>query len=801
MLSNYLKISFRSLLKHKTHALINVVGLAAGMAVAMLIGLWVYDELSFNKNHKNYDRIVRVLEQQTLDGEIQTGQNVAIPVAGELENNFGDDFERVILSSWTTRHVLSYKDTKLVKTGNFMSAKTPEMLSLEMVKGNWNALAEPGSVLLSESVAKAMFAGADPVGKMVKIDNELNVRVTGVYKDLPSNSEFWEVRFIAPWELYVSSADWVRNARDNHEWANSSFQIFAELKANADLESVSAKIKNMKLDKGDREELKFKPQILIHPMSRWHLHSEWKNGINAGGKIEVVLLFSIIGAFVLLLACINFMNLSTARSEKRSKEVGVRKAIGSVRSQLILQFFSESYLIVIFAFVLAISIAFLILPVFNEIADKEMVMLWTNPWFWLISIAFCIITGLVAGSYPAFYLSSFAPVRALRGSAPMRAFGSLIHTAPRKILVVLQFAVSVTLIIGTIVIYRQIRHGQERAVGYDREGLVSLHVSTPEIHKHMDAFRDDLLNSGMVTGVSESKGPTTDIRSVNKDLSWKGKNPAMQVDFVTVAVAHDFGKTVGWEFVEGRDFSRSFSTDSSGFVINETAAKMMGFAGRAPGEFVQWGDKNFKVLGVVKDMIMASPYEPVKQTIFFIGRGAGDFITIRINPRSNAHQALQEIEAVFKKYGPASPFQYDFVDDEYALKFADEQRIGTLATFFASLAILISCLGLFGLASFTAEQRTKEIGIRKVLGASVVNLWLLLSRDFVLLIVIAFVISTPVSWFFMNNWLEKYSYRTEMSWWIFAATGLGALSITLLTVSFQAIRTALINPVRSLRSE
>ncbi|WAC10607.1 ABC transporter permease [Dyadobacter pollutisoli] len=801
MLRNYLKIAFRNLVKNPGYSAINIGGLALGMAVAMLIGLWIYDEISFNKNHKNYDRIVQVMEQQTLDSETQTGQNVAIPVGKELETYYGDHFKHVVMSSWTVRHLLTYGDNKLTRMGNFMSATTPEMLSLNMVKGSWSALNDPASVLLSKSVAKALFGSAEPLGKMIKIDSELDVRVTGVYEDIPHSSDFRDVHFIAPWDLYVSTTDWVRNARDNNEWAGSSFQIFAQLSEKADLATVSAKIKNIKIDKGDKEELKFKPQILLHPMSRWHLYSEWQNGVNTGGKIQTVWFFSIIGVFVLLLACINFMNLSTARSEKRSREVGIRKAIGSVRLQLAIQFLSESYLIVISAFLLAILLAQLALPLFNEIADKEMVLMWTSPWFWVISICFCLLTGLVAGSYPALYLSSFDPAKALRGLLPSRVLGGFVNVAPRKILVVLQFTVSVTLIIGTIVIYRQIKHGQNRAVGYDREGLVSIHVSTPEIHKHIDAFRDELIKTGTVSAVSESMGPTTDVRSVNKGFNWKGKDPAMQVDFVTMAVAHDFGKTVGWKFVEGRDFSKSFSTDSSGFVLNETAARLMGFSGKAPGEFVKWEDKSFKVIGVVKDMIMTSPYEPVKQTIFFIGRRAGNFITIRIDPKANAADALRNIESVFKKHDPASPFQYDFVDDEYAFKFADEQRIGTLAAFFAVLAILISSLGLFGLASFVAGQRIKEIGIRKVLGASVANLWLLLSGDFVLLVAIACLLSAPTSWYYMSSWLEKYTYRTEISWWIFAASATGALTLTLLTVSYQAIRAALLDPVKSLRSE
>jgi putative ABC transport system permease protein len=801
MLTNYLKISLRALARNKVYSFINIFGLAVGMGVAMLIGLWVYDELTYNKVHPNYDRIAQVMEQQTLDGGIITGGNVAIPVGQELKDSYGDDFEQVVMSSWTTRHILTSGDNKIIRMGNFMSDGVPRMLSLNLIRGNDNALRDPASIMISESVAKALFGTTDPLGKLMKIDNELDVRVTGVYQDLPESSAFRDLKFIAPWDLFVTSNDWVKEARDRREWANSSFQIFAQIARHADLRAVSEKIKNIKIAKGDREELKFKPQILLHPMSRWHLYSEWENGVNAGGQIEVVWLFSIVGLFVLILACINFMNLSTASSQKRSKEVGIRKAIGSVRSQLVVQFFSESYLMVLSAFVFSLALVQVSLPVFNQIAGKEMSMLWSNPWFWIASTVFCLFTGLIAGSYPAFYLSSFRPIKALRGDVSGGLTGRHLHATPRRVLVVLQFTVSVALIIGTVIVYRQIRHGQNRPVGYDREGLVAVHMSTPDIHKHMEVVRDELLKSGSVVAITESQGPTTDIRSVNKGFVWKGKDPTLEVDFATIGIAHEYGQTVGWEFVEGRDFSRSFSADSSGIVLNETAAKLMGLAGKAPGESVRWNDRSFKVLGVVKDMVMTSPFEPVKQMIFFIARRAGNFVTVRINPKSNTGDALKHIGAVFKKYDPASPFAYEFVDEEYASKFAGEQRIGTLATFFASLAILISCLGLFGLAAFTSEQRTREIGIRKVLGASVVNLWLMLTRDFILLVMISCLIAGPLSWYLMNAWLQKYPYRAEMSWWIFAVTGFGAILITLFTVSFQAVKAALVNPVKSLKAE
>ncbi|MBD2702346.1 ABC transporter permease [Spirosoma sp. BT702] len=799
MIRNYLKIAFRSLAKNKVYSFINIGGLAVGMAVALLIGLWVYDELTFNAYHKNHDRIARVVHQRTVNGEILTTQGIPIPVAKVLQNEYGTDFRHVTLSSWNTRHMLTFGDTKFTKMGAFMTPDAPELLSLKMIKGSPSGLQQSSSILLSESVAKALFGSTDPLDKLIKIDNNLDVKVTGIYEDIPYNSEFQDLRFIAPWDLYVASTDWVKKANDENEWGQNSFQLFVQLAENVNPAAVSEKIRLIKQQKGGADEVKFQPEIHLYPMNRWHLHTDWVNGENEGGRIEFVWLFSCTGLFVLLLACINFMNLSTARSEKRAKEVGIRKAIGSLRRQLISQFLSESFLVVGLSFVLALLMAQLTMPFFNDVADKQMTMPWLSPFFWLAGLSFCLITGLLTGSYPAFYLSSFQPIKVLKGTISGLRFGRMAGL-PRKVLVVMQFTVSITLIVGTVVVYRQILHAKNRPIGYNREGLVMMHMSTPDIHDHFDAVRDELTKSGTVLALAESMSPATDVWSNNTGFNWKGKDPALQTDFATIGVSHDFGRTVGWKFTDGRDFSRAIQTDSSGFVLNEAAVKFMGLK-RPVGQIVQWGDRSFKVIGVVKDMLMSSPYDPVKQTIYFIPRRAANFVTIRINPASSANEALQRIEVVFKKYNPSSPFNYDFVDTEYALKFAAEERIGKLASVFATLAIFISCLGLFGLASFIAEQRTKEIGVRKVLGASVLNLWGLVSKDFVVLVIIAFGIATPIAYNFLNKWLQKYEYRTDISWWIFAATGAGALFITLLTVSFQSIKAALVNPVKSLRSE
>jgi ABC-type antimicrobial peptide transport system permease subunit len=634
--------------------------------------------------------------------------------------------------------------------------------------------------------------------KIIKLDNKHDVRVTGVYEDLPYNTEFRDLSFIAPWDLYVNTQDWVKKAIDHAEWNNNSWQVLAQISDHADFETVSNKIKDIKLKHAP--EIAFvKPVVYLLPMSKWHLFSGWdKHGL-PDGRIQYVWLFGIIGIFVLLLASINFMNLSTARSEKRAKEVGIRKAIGSMRGQLINQFLSESMMVVALAFVLSLLLVVLLLPVFNEVADKKMSVLWTNPWFWLAGLTFSLVTGIISGSYPAFYLSSFQPVKVLKGVARVGRYAAI----PRKVLVVLQFTVSVTLIIGTIIVFKQIQHAKNRPIGYDRTGLVTVNINTPELSSHYNVLREDLLKTGAVIEMSTSSAAATEMNSSNSGFQWEGKDPNFKDNFGTIAVTHDFGKTVGWQFVAGRDFSRQFSTDSSGMVLNESALKYMKMKRPSDiiGKTVKWGDVPYTVVGVIRDMVMDSPFKPVYPTLFMVNYGWANVINIKLNPALPARESLRKIESVFKVINPGSPFDYKFSDEQYAAKFATEQRIATLASTFAILAIAISCLGLFGLASFTAEQRTKEIGVRKVLGASVANLWALLSGDFVVLVIISCVISAPIAYYFLNGWLLKYEYRTNISWWIFASAAAGAIVITLLTVSYQAIRAALMNPVRSLRSE
>jgi ABC-type antimicrobial peptide transport system permease subunit len=597
-----------------------------------------------------------------------------------------------------------------------------------------------------------------------------------------------------PWQLWLIENPWVTQME--HPWSSNFSQTFVQLADGVKMENASAKIRNLKLDNVDAEEKRYKWQVFLHPMSKWNLYNEFRNGVNTGGNIRYVWLFAAIGIFVLILACINFMNLSTARSEKRAREVGIRKAIGSLRWQITRQFFFESYMVVVLAFVMALVLVSLLLPVFNDVAGKQITMPWNNALFWSGCAAFIIITGLLAGSYPALYLSSFQPLKVLKGTFKAGKNAAI----PRRVLVVLQFTVSVILIIGTIVVHQQVQHAKNRPVGYDRKGLVNIWMER-EIKEHYDAVRNELKNSGAIEEMTASNSTLTGVWNTNGGFNWEGKDPSLAVDFPNNAVRFDFGKTVSWKLRAGRDFSREFATDSLAFIINASAAKFLGFADPV-GKTLKWNDRPFTIIGVVEDIMQESPFYPVRPTLYHIA-GFDDMnnLILKLNPRQSAASSLKKIEQILKKYAPDVPFDYKFVDEDFGSKFLAEERIGKLSSYFAVLAIFISCLGLLGMASFVAEQRTKELGIRKVLGASVANLWRLLSIEFIVLVSLSCLIATPVAYYYLQGWLANYDYHIEISWMVFAGATVIALLITLVTVSFQAIKAALMNPVKSLRTE
>ncbi len=799
MIKNYLKIAWRNLAKNKAYTIINIGGLALGMAVTLIIGLWIQDELSHDDYFENKDKIAQVMQSQTFNNLTGTGQAIPRPLEMAFREGYMDNFKHLVMSSWTNSQYLKYKDNSISRDGNFMQEAAPEMLALKILKGEKDGLREINSIMLSSLTAEALFGQEDPIGKIIEVNSQYDMMVTAVYEDLPFNSSFYDTHFLMPWEKYTTTREWVKESEDN--WGNNSFQMFVQIADNTSMERISSTIKDVKKDLYE-DGVEFNPQLFLLPMKDWYLRSKFEDGKQVGGRIKYVWLFGIIGAFVLLLACINFMNLSTARSEKRAKEVGIRKSIGSQRGQLINQFLSESFLVVLFAFMIAVFIVLLSLTGFNELARKEIVFPWGNPSFWLTSLVFILLTALLAGSYPALYLSSFRPVDVLKGT-----FKAGRHAGtPRKILVVLQFTVSVAFIIGTVIVMQQINYAKNRPIGYDREGLIQVPTFSEDFTGKYDLMRSEFLASNAIVEMSSSSSPTTRIWSNRNGFTWEGKPEGFQEDLAWTEVSPEYAKSLNLKIVAGRDFSREFATDSNAVLLNQTAVKYLGLKNPI-GMLIKDSseedpDPPLKIVGVVEDMIAQSPYEPVKQGMYVYDKGGeSSYYNLRLNPQQSAKQNIAIIERVFKEHFPNIPFQYDFVDEQYGKKFASEERIGRLSGIFTALAILISCLGLFGLTSFVAEQRTKEIGVRKVLGASVFNVWNMLSKDFLKLVTVSCFIAVPIAYYIMNGWLQEYPYRVILKWWIFALAMLGAMGVTILTVSFQAIKAARSNPIKSLRTE
>lgn len=793
MFRSYFTIAGRNLLRNKGYSAINIGGLAAGMTISMLIVLWMWDELTFDSYHENRSRIVRVMQHQTVDGKVASQFAVPMPLEAAIRNTFSDDFTHISLVSWVGGHILSTEEKNISQLGTFVQASFPEIISLRMVSGPKDAMHDPSAIILSASAATALFGAKDPINQTVRIDDTMDFKVTGVYEDLPVSSSFHDAAFLASWDVYTASYDWLK--RSAHQWDNNSFQLFGLLTPGADVDVVSEKIKMVRADNAGPE--RFKPEVFLHPMSDWHLRSEWKNGVKTGGSIQMVWLFGTIGIFVLLLACINFMNLSTARSEKRAKEVGIRMSIGSRRSQLINQFLTESFFVVSIAFLISILLVLLSLPWFNLLAGKQISIPWSNPVVWAACLAFVMITSLVAGSYPALFLSSFRPVKVLKGTFKAGRLSSV----PRKTLVVLQFTVSVALVIGTILVYQQIEFTKNRPVGFEPEGLIMIQMRSPEFYGKYDVLREAFNKSGGVDEMSMSSSPLTGIWQNSGGFRWQGKDPNSQsADFGTIWITPEYGKTVNWSIKKGRDFSRDFGTDSTAAILNQAAVDFINVPDPM-GMEIKWRDKTFRVIGIVNDMVVESPYRPVRQNIYLMNSEHANWINIRLNPSRSMSESLALIEKVYKQHITSAPFDYQFVNDVYRKKFDAEERIGKLAYVFSALAVMISCLGLVGLASYVAEQRIKEIGIRKIHGASVVQLWSMLSGDFLVLVVMACVMAIPLSYYYMADWLQKYPYHVGISWTVFALAGAGALLVTLATVSYQAVKAAVLNPVKALRSE
>jgi putative ABC transport system permease protein len=782
MFQNYFLLAWRHFLKNRGYSAINIAGLSIGMAIALLIGLWIVDEFSFDQYAPNHSRIAKAMFSFTTKDQTINSDVIAMPLGQAFHDRYPGLFTQSALVCDGSNHLLGYKEKTVSAPAIWAQQDLPGMFGFQIVRGSASttAAADPSTALISETLAISLFGKADPIGQTIKVDNQLPLRVGAVYADLPHNTTFHGVDLVMPW---YNQANNYHNQNSN--WDDDNGYLYVELAPNITAAEATARIHLLPTPffKSWHEE------ALVYPLDKAHLYNDFTNGVPTGGTIRFVWLFGLIGAFVLLLACINFMNLSTARSGKRAKEVGIRKTIGSPRSQLITQFLSESVLVALIALAFALLLVRIALPFFNELSAKEIHLPWGNPLFWLVTLGFAAFTGLLAGSYPAFYLSGFNPIGGFRHKSEL----------PRKILVVTQFTVSLSLVIGTIIVFRQILFTKDRPVGYTRNGLITININTPELAQHYEALRDELIQKGLAGNVAASNMTPTGFEDAN-ELYWRGKRPDQEsLMFYDVNVTPDYGATVGWTVLQGRDFSRDFPTDSGAMILNAAAAKTIGIKNPI-GETMKVFGKNYTVIGVVNNMLTNSPYDTIKPAIFLGGLYTG-MIIMRIRPGLSAHTALAQIAPLFKRYNPSSPFIYRFVDDDYAAKFASEQRIGNLATVFTAIAIFISCLGLFGLAAFVAEQRTKEIGVRKVLGASIVNLWGLLSREFLKLSGISILLAIPLSYYFMNKWLEGYIYHAPLSWWIFASAGAGIIIITLLTVSYQSLKAALSNPVKSLRAE
>jgi len=790
MLRNYLKITWRNLLKHKAFSFINIIGLAIGMASSALILLWIQNEVSYDRFHENGDRLYTVYNRSVFDGKLWCW-NTTPKVMGKTLKKEYTQFEQVARVTWNNTFLFQVGEKHLNVAGNCTDPDFLTMFTFPLLKGNpKTALNEVHDIVITEKLSKKLFGDADPMGKTIKIDSNAYFTVTGLMKDLPNNTRF-QFQFLMPWE-YMKKIK-----QDDDYWGNNSIQTYVMLRNGVTEAQANTAIEHVTKSHSDTKDI----DQFLHPINKWRLYSKFdEKGHISGGRIETVRIFAIIASFILLIACINFMNLSTARSEKRAREVGIRKVVGALRNSLIFQFIGESVLVAFIAGIIALVAVQISLSGFNLLTQKQLFVPYNTVSFWLIFLSFILLTGIVSGSYPALYLSSFKPVSVLKGT--FKATNALI--TPRKLLVVIQFTFAVVLIVCTIIIRQQLQYAQDRDSGYKKDNLVYV-MMTGSIDKNFEAIKNDLIVGGAAAAVSKTSAPITEGWSDSWGFMWKGATPKNKIDFNMFNTDGDLVKTMGLKIVQGRDIDpKIYPTDSTAILLNEASVKIMGLKDPV-GEIVTNGEgkdaRQMHVVGVVKDFILQSPYEPVKHMIIQGPKSWFNVIHFRLNNAHTTADNLKRAEVVFKRYNPDYPFEYNFVDKSYESKFGDEQRTGTLASLFAGLTIVISCLGLFGLAAYMAQNRIREIGIRKVLGASVTGVTTMLSKDFLILVMIAFVVASPIAFWAMRSWLKGYAYRIDISIWVFVVTAALTVLIALVTVSFQAIKAALTNPVKSLRGE
>lgn len=786
MLRNYIKIAFRNLWRNKGFSAINIFGLAVGMASAVLIVLWIQNELSHDRFHENEELIYRMNNRDVFSGELRAWSSTPKILGPTLKADYPEvtDFAR----EFDADFLFTVGDKKMNVKGIFTDPGFFKIFSFPLLEGDpATAINENYHIVITQQLAKKLFGKEEAMGQTIRIDSSANFTVSGVLKDLPNNTAF-DFEYLLPWP-YMKTLDW-----DDTQWNNNTVHTYVMLKPGVSQAAFDANVKNITIDHGGE---KVTTEVFSQPLKDSYLYSKPENGKYVGGRIQRTKTFAIIAVFILLIACINFMNLSTARSEKRAKEVGIRKVVGAQKGSLIAQFIGESILLTFIAGIIALLLVILVLPWFNQLVEKDLFIDFGNLNFWGIAIAFIVFTGFVAGSYPAFFLSSFNPVKVLKGTfKSARAVVS-----PRKVLVVLQFTFAIALIISTIIVMRQTQYGQDRDSGYAKDQLVYSFLQG-DVEKHYDLIKNELLSSGAAIAVTKSMSPISTRYSDGWGWSWTGSTPDDdKTDFVRMASDADFIKTMGVELVAGRDIDiKNHPSDSTAMVLNETAVKAMHME-EPIGKYVKADGETWTIVGVVKDFIYESPYDKI-EPLAIMGPSAW-FSTIhyKLNPANTTEKNLAQAGAIFNKYNPQYPFEYHFIDADYAKKFNEEKRTGTLATLFAGLTIFISCLGLFGLATYMAENRIKEIGVRKVLGASVTGITTLLSKDFLKLVGLSFLIAAPIAWWAMNRWLQTYTYRIHIEWWVFVLAGVLSMVIAILTVSFQAVRAAMANPVESLRDE
>ncbi|KAA0992409.1 ABC transporter permease [Dyadobacter aurulentus] len=783
MFKNYLKIAVRNLLRNKGFSAINILGLSVGMASALLILLWMYNELSYDRFHSKGDRLYSAWNRGVFDGKLQCWSSTPKILCPTLKEEYPEIAN--VSRNYSRWYVTKVGETKISTEAMTTDAAFLEMFDFELVRGNAKtALNNISSIVLTQKMAIKMFGTEEAMGKTLTIDKD-NFTVTGILKDLPVNTGF-TFEYLLPWQ-YMK-----KTGQDDDHWGNNSVKTYIELKPGTNPASFAEKIKDVTIRHSNKTE---EHEVFIHPISKWHLYSNFENGKVAGGRIILVRLFGVIAAFILLIACINFMNLSTARSEKRAKEVGIRKTAGANKGLLVGQFIGESVMISLIAGTMAFVMVMAALPAFNSLIGKNLELPFSSIYFWLAVLAFIVLTGIVAGSYPAFFLSSFKPIAILKGTFKRTNAA----VSPRKVLVVVQFSFAIVLIISTLIVGQQIKYAQRRDAGYDR-GQVLFHWITGDLEKNYRQIKTELLASG-IASVTKTASPLSNVNSDTWGIEWRGKNQGEKIDFDRFSEDEGLVKTAGLQLIAGRDMDLSkFPSDSAAMILNESAAKIMRFKDPI-GEIVKDGDKVYRVVGVVKDFVIGSPYEHARPMVIEGAQSYFNVIHIKLGTERSSADQLKTVEAIFRRYNPDYPFEYHFVDQDYALKFEDTRRIATLTGLFAGLTIFISCLGLFGLAAYMAENRVKEIGVRKVLGASVASIATLLSREFMVLVGISILIAIPAAWYMMSLWLSDFSYRVGIQWWVFALAGILAIVVSLLTVSYQAIRAALLDPVKSLRSE